>query len=40
MTAKEVDRLIEWLKAHGLDEVQAAKCIKYVANGNEQDKND
>jgi hypothetical protein len=33
MTTREIDRLIEWLKANGHSAEDAAACIKYIANG-------
>ena len=32
MTVKEIDRLIDWLIAHGHTAEEAAECIKYIAN--------
>lgn len=31
MTTREVDRLIDWLIAHGHTAAEAAQCIKYIA---------
>ena len=31
LTTKEVDRLIDWLKANGHTAEEAAECIKYIA---------
>lgn len=36
MTTKEVDRLIEWLKANGHTAEDAAHCIKYIAENTEE----
>jgi hypothetical protein len=32
MTVKEIDRLIDWLRANGHTAEEAAACIKYIAN--------
>ena len=31
MTAKELDRLADWLKAHGMTPEQVLDCLKYIA---------
>lgn len=31
MTAKEMDRLAEWLKSHGLTADDVLDCLKYIA---------
>jgi len=33
MTAVEVARLIDWLKANGFSDEQATECIHYIAYG-------
>lgn len=33
MTAKEVDRMAEWLKANGHTAEEILACIKYIAKG-------
>ena len=33
MTTREIDRLIEWMKANGHTAEEAAACIKYIATG-------
>ena len=30
MTTREVDRLADWLKAHGFTAEQVLECIKYI----------
>lgn len=32
LTVKEIDRLCDWLKAHGHTEEEILKCIKHIAN--------
>ncbi len=31
MTAKEMARLADWLKAHGHSDEEAIECLKYIA---------
>ena len=31
MTARELDRLADWLKAHGMSPEQILDCLKYIA---------
>lgn len=38
MTAKEADRLAEWLKANGHSAEDVLKCIKYIAGNTAPEK--
>lgn len=31
LTVKEIDRLVDWLKANGHTDSEATQCIKYIA---------
>ena len=33
MTAKEIDRLMDWFVDHGYSLEEARACVKYIANG-------
>ena len=32
MSVKEIDRMADWLKAHGHTAEEVTECIKYIAN--------
>ena len=34
MTAKKIERLIEWLTAHGMTDAEIVDCLKFLATGN------
>lgn len=38
MTAKEADRLADWLKANGHSAEEVLQCIKYIAETQEPSK--
>ena len=38
MTAKEADRLADWLKANGHSAEEVLQCIKYIAGTQEPSK--
>ena len=39
MTAKEMARLADWLKAHGHSDKEAIECLKYIAGENQMPEN-
>ena len=36
LNIREIDRLIEWLKAHGHSAEEAAECIEFIASCEEK----